>query len=182
MPFAQVYFIGFGTNTTLACFSQNLHIKEAGEDYTLRFIARKANGELIADIYSEPFDVAIGVPYKLAFQTHVGTSFGGQTFANSPAVALVDRGGNIVTESDAYLDVEEPEARFIKAVLTKCPWPNLCPTPAATAALLQPTANTAASISEGVATFQDLYLNVSGYPYQITFHSTLVRVSSCPGL
>jgi hypothetical protein len=161
---------------------QNLHIREAGQDYTLRFIARKLNGDLVADVFSDPFDVVVGEPYKLAFQTHVGTSFGGEPFANSPAVAIVDRGGNIVPDSASYIDPDDTEANQIRAVLTACPRVALCPTTAALEALLQPTANTVATITEGVATFEGLYLNDSGYPYQITFYSSLVRLTALPSV
>jgi hypothetical protein len=159
-----------------------LHIRETGQDYTLRFIARKLNGDLVADVFSDPFDVVVGEPYKLAFQTHVGTSFGGEPFANSPAVAIVDRGGNIVPDSASYIDPDDTEANQIRAVLTACPRVALCPTTAALEARLQPTANTVATITEGVATFEGLYLNDSGYPYQITFYSSLVRLTALPSV
>lgn len=145
----------------------------------MRFIARKINGDLIADVFSEPFDVLVGEPYKLAFQTHVGTAFGGETFANSPAVAVVDRGGNVVTNAATYIDTDVDAENHIRAVLTSCPYPSLCPTSEAAAALLQPSANTVAVLSEGVATFRDLYLNASGYPYEITFYSGMVSLLHC---
>jgi hypothetical protein len=118
--------------------------------------------------------VATGIPYKLAFQTFVGTAFAGQTFARSPAVAIVDRGGNVVTNSALYIDPDEVGAGTIRAELTACPSANLCPDAATRKSQLQPAINTVAAVSEGVATFQGLYLNVSGYPYEITFYSGMV--------
>ena len=153
---------------------QDLHIKEAGEGYTLRFIARKINGDLVADVFSEPFDVTTGEPYKLAFVTSVGTAFAGQTFLNSPVVAVVDRGGNVVADYIAYAADDDIGADLITAALTACPDAQLCPDAGTTRALLQPQSATVAALRDGVATFDGLYLNRSGYPYQIAFSSNLV--------
>ncbi len=73
---------------------QNLALKNAGV-YTMKFIGRLSNGDEFAQIYSEEFTVAVGEPYKLAFQTYIGTAFGGSPFASNPIVGVVDRGGNV---------------------------------------------------------------------------------------
>lgn len=146
----------------------------------MRFIARTIHGDLVADIFSDPFNVVTGQPFRLGFDVHVGNAFGGEPFASNPAVAIVDRGGNVIADISLYVDPDDVEANQIRAVLTTCPNAHLCPTPDAAEDLLQPSANTVAMIVEGVAVFKGLYLNASGYPYQITFYSDWVSSSqSC---
>ena len=116
----------------------------------------------------------VGAAYKLAFQTYVGTAFGGIPFSDNPAVAVVDRGGNTVPTADYALYGDDASYQ-IQAVLSACPFADIAASPAAMQALLQPAALTVAPLSQGIATFEGLYMNRSGYPYQITFYSDLVR-------
>lgn len=133
-------------------------------------------GILFAEVIGQPFEVTVGAPYKLAFSNYVGTAFAGQVFVRNPAVAVVDRGGNIVTAATAYTDDEDIAARQIRAVLTACPFPDLA-TVSDMKHLLQPESRTVATIYDGVATFEGLYMNRTGYPYQITFYSNMVSRS-----
>lgn len=116
------------------------------------------------------------MPYKLAFTSYVGTAFGGAEFAQNPAVAVVDRGGNTVTLATAYAEFSDINSDEISAVLTHCPFPSIQASTADMQALLQPAARTKAALVDGVATFTGLYLNRTGYPYQLTFYSGLVRL------
>lgn len=155
-------------------FVQNLTLATAGA-YTIRFIGRKQNGESFADIFSPTFEVTVGMPYKLAFKSFVGTAFGGVPFAENPVVAVVDRGGNTVTAATAYAEYSDTNSDEIVAVLTHCPFPSIQASVADREALLQPAAHTRVAIVDGQATFRGLYLNQTGYPYQITFYSGLVK-------
>ena len=145
----------------------------AGE-YAIKFIGRQQNGASFAEVISASFEVTVGMPYKLAFNSFVGTAFAGVAFAQNPAVSVVDRGGNVVTQAIAYAESSDLNSEEIKAVLTHCPFPSLQASADDMAALLQPTSHLKASIIDGVATFEGLYLNHTGYPYQITFSSGLV--------
>ena len=109
----------------------------------------------------------------------MGTAIGGQEFRNSPAVAVVDRGGNIVTDASSYIDLDGSDTDTVQAVLTTCPYSSLCPSAQDTAALLQPPARTSVQMNGGIASFGGLFLNVSGYPYQITFYASMVRLCLC---
>jgi len=155
-------------------YIQNLTLTTAGA-YTIRFIGRKQNGESFAEVFSPTFDVSVGMPYKLAFNSFVGTAFGGIPFAENPVVAVVDRGGNTVTAATSYAEYSDLHSDEIIAVLTHCPFPSIQASASAREALLQPSAHTRAVIVDGEATFRGLYLNRTGYPYQITFYSGLVR-------
>ena len=141
----------------------------------MRFIGRTQSGASFADVFSPTFIVTVGMPYKLAFTSYVGTALGGVEFANNPAVAVVDRGGNTVTLATAYEEFGDVNSDEISAVLTHCPFPSIQASTADLQALLQPAARTKAAIVDGVATFTGLYLNRTGYPYQLTFYSGLVR-------
>jgi hypothetical protein len=175
-------------------YLQNLLIKQAGTDYTMRFIGRRANGDLFADLYSLPFDVYVGDPYRLAFTNYVGTALGGTVFSKNPVVAVVDRGDNVVptatfvnpdsssrvssnsiSDSTLMAAASAGDPGIIRAVLTRCPFSELADSPDDVAALLQPSVRTVAALQEGAATFEGLYLNRSGYPYEITFYSNMVR-------
>ena len=149
-------------------------MKEAGSDFTLKFIGRRTvQGALFAEVVGQLFDVTVGAPYKLAFSNYVGTAFAGQVFSSNPAVAVVDRGDNIVTAATAYTEDDDIAARQIRAVLTACPFPAYS-TVSDMKHLLQPEPRTVATINEGIATFEGLYMNRTGYPYQITFYSNMV--------
>jgi len=153
---------------------QDLALTTAGS-YTIRFIGRTQSGAQFADVFSPAFYVTIGMPYKLAFTNYVGTAFGGAEFARNPAVAVVDRGGNTVTLATAYAELSDINSDEISAVLTHCPFPSIQASTTDLQGLLQPAARTKAAIVDGVATFAGLYLNRTGYPYQLTFYSGLVR-------
>ena len=130
-------------------------LKTAGSGYTLKFIGRHSSGELFAQTYSDAFTVTTGSAYKLDFDQYVGTAFGGEVFAPNPIVALTDRGGNILTNQ---------KSGFVEAVLTT----------SLLGSQLLPAKRHIASFSKGLATFSGLYINEAGYPYQITFNTSLV--------
>ena len=131
-------------------------IKTAGVGYTLLFVGRSASLNLFAFVSSIAFDVTVGDVYMTAFSKFVGTATGGIPFSPNPIVIAVDRGGNLInTVNNA----------FVTAYLIKSPTGN---------ELLKPANMLTVQFYSGVATFQQLYLNETGSPYQIGFVSTLV--------
>ena len=142
-----------------------MYIREAGSSFTLKFIGQRANGELFAEAYSDPFDVDVGDIYKLDFSTYMGTAFGGEAFSPNPAVAVTDRGGNVISYvNEGHITVQ----------LTSVPdFPDSAQSEAEMSSMLQPAANTVVDIVDGLATFEGLYLNRTGYPYQLTFSCSL---------
>lgn len=134
-------------------------LKTAGNGYTLKFIGRLANGDDFAQVFSDELSVAVGDPYRLAFQNYIGTAFGGSPFAANPIVGVVDRGGNVV---------DRVNTGTVSAALTTSPTGE---------ETLRPASNLTAKISEGLAEFVGLYIREAGYPYRITFSTSLVSGS-----
>lgn len=56
-----------------------------------RFVAFNAAGIGVAWVDSNPFDVGIGEPYKIALSTPVGTMKGGAIIEKAPVVAVQAR-------------------------------------------------------------------------------------------
>ena len=134
----------------------DLQISRAGTGYTLRFIAVNIFGSPLAFTYSDEFDVALGNPYTLVFNSNFGPFFGGTPSENQPSVSIRDRGGNVITtvnEGTAFID--------------------LYSSPYSGEELLT-TGTKMATFSGGVAQFEGLYINQQGGPYIFVVNSTLV--------
>ena len=101
--------------------------------------------------YTSPFDVTVGEAYKLSFYNFTGNAFGGSVFADTPVVAITDRGGN----TDTTISGIEIEA-------------SLTTTPSGVEQLL-PTSALTVTVTDGEASFEGCYINKAGFPYQITF-------------
>lgn len=86
----------------------------------------------------------------------MGNAFGGEPFASYPIVAIADRGSNVLT------DINDGN---ITASLTLTPngFEQLLPTNYSTVPVVA-----------GVAHFDQLYINESGSPFEITFFSSYV--------
>jgi len=54
--------------------------------------------KLFAFAYSDSFSVMVGPPFQLIFLNHsfAGNAFGGSAFNPNPAIAIADRGSNVV--------------------------------------------------------------------------------------
>lgn len=137
---------------------QDLALKTAGSGYTLKFTGRLSSGDDFAQVFSDELSVAVGDPYKLAFQNYIGTAFGGSPFAANPVVGVVDRGDNVV---------DWVGEGTVSAALTTSPTGEEA---------LRPASNLTVEISEGLAEFVGLHIREAGYPYRITFNSSLVSV------
>ena len=105
---------------------------------------------------SSAFSVEVGPQYKQSFVTFIGAAKGGLPFSPNPTIGITDRGGNVLVGVNQGT---------IQAVLTK--------SPKGTEVLL-PKTRLVAKITKGLASFQQLYINAAGFPYQITFNATLV--------
>lgn len=108
---------------------------------------------------SNPFNVYIGEPYKLAFKKFIGAAFGGIPFSENPTIAVVDRGDNTISSYNTGT---------IIATLTKGPDNSTDPISIIKEKLL-PQDLTIVNIVDGLAVFEGLYINEAGHPYEITF-------------
>lgn len=146
----------------IATFS-GLQLKTAGSGYIIRFIGLTSMGSPFAYVDSVAFAVATGDPYQLQFHQHHGPAWGGTVIALQPAVAVVDRGGNIVTSIDTkyYVTVE----------LSGNP----------TGAVLYPEAQSSRTVKVvgGVAQFQGLYINEAAKDYRFSYHCNKVPLLEC---
>lgn len=139
---------------------QNIYLKTAGKGYSLRFFGKTQLGVDFASVTSSSFDVVVGAPFKLHFKSHLGNAFGGTPFAENPSVAIVDRGENIVTTVDTG---------SMTVSLSSSPTGN---------EELRPVDRRKVSISKGLATFKDLFINEAGVPYQLQFSCDQVSFPS----
>lgn len=115
---------------------------------------------MFAQTYTDAFTVTTGAKYKLDFNQYVGTAFGGEVFSPNPVIALTDRGGNVITSQ---------KTGYVEAFLT---------TSLTGQHQLLPAGRHMATFSGGLATFSGLYIKEAGYPYQITFNTSVVSASS----
>lgn len=135
----------------------------------MKFIGVTQSGEPFAQAVSDEFDVVVGSAYQLVFHTFMGTAFGGIPISPNPVVAVADRGGNAIASLNSGQ---------VAAVLTRTPTTvgngSSVDTNITALEQLRPAENTVVDIVDGLAAFEGLYINKSGYPYQITFESSLV--------
>ena len=139
---------------------ENILIKNAGAGYTLAFEARDPSDAFVAYDLSEPFEVFIGPAYKLFFDTFTGTATGGVPFAPNPVVGIGDRGGNLISS------VNEGT---ITVSVSAAPLPTI---------KLQPDNQRKATIINGKATFQGLFINEAGKGYKLLFTASLSMAGS----
>ncbi|KAJ0406519.1 hypothetical protein P43SY_001450 [Pythium insidiosum] len=131
----------------------DLIISTAATGYTLLLVsfAHGVRAETAA------FDVIVGEPYQLAVAADVSTAFGGTPFLPQPAVAVVDRGGNIVRSLSTGTATIEIIMNPVDGKLL-------------------PAQNLQARVVNGVATFSGLYIDRSGSPYALMYTVTGVHL------
>ena len=134
----------------------NLQIRAAGLAYVLEYNGYDSTNRFFATAYSNPFDVNVGAPYMLAFSTYMGRATGGLPFSPNPVVEIVDRGGNSLSNLTEVYEVTVSLLQF-----------------PAGATLLPLNALTVLA-TQGVAQFSSLYINQTGYPYQLGFTTNAV--------
>ena len=144
-----------------ATFS-GLTIKTAGAGYTLKVSARDRSGFAVAQVITPTFSVGIGSIFRLTFNTYISSGTGGVMFDPAPSVALVDRGGNVVSavqgvRCSVFLSMT-PSGREI----------------------MYPEDKLTTTFIDGVAVFQGLYINKAGYPYQIGFNASAAFGTKLP--
>lgn len=105
---------------------------------------------------SSSFSVEVGPQYKQSFVTFIGSAKGGLPFSPNPVIGITDRGDNVIVGVNHGT---------VTAVLTK--------SPKGTEVLL-PKNQRISKIRNGLAVFQQLYINAAGFPYQVTFNTSLV--------
>ncbi|GLE06228.1 hypothetical protein PINS_up015470 [Pythium insidiosum] len=99
------------------------------------------------------FDIIVGAPFQVAVGADISTAFGGTPFLPQPAVAVVDRGGNIVRS----LNTGSATVEIIMNPVD---------------GRLLPAQNLRALVVKGVATFSGLYIDRSGSPYALMYTVT----------
>jgi len=130
-------------------------IRTAGSGYILKYYARSdGSTNAVAFASSAPFDVSVGEPFLLGMKTLVGTATGGSPFSPNPVLAVTDRGGNVVSSVNGYRVV---------AVLDQNSY----------GAQLLPVTGLTVLMINGVAAFQQMYINPAGN-YFITFTINMV--------
>lgn len=134
-------------------------IKTAGTGYTLTYIGQDSQQVPFAFTTSPSFDVLVGPVYMTAFSKFVGTAAGGMPFLPNPVIVAVDKGGNLVSSVNGYT---------VTAFLSMSPTGK---------EKLKPEHLLTVQFFNGIATFQQLYINESGSPYQVAFSSNMVRIS-----
>jgi hypothetical protein len=102
--------------------------------------------------------------FQTIFHTYIGSAIGGLPFSPNPVIAAVDRGGNTVT-----------------TVTSKVCTASLSSSPSGSE-ILQPSDLLTVQFTDGLAKFFGMYINTAGYPYTISFNSSLETVSMLASL
>ena len=134
-------------------------VRSAGSGYTLKIVARDLTGYVVASIITPAFTVYVGSVFQLQFHSYVSSAIGGTPFKPSPSVAVVDRGGNIVSTYNGG------SCRI-----------SLSMTPTGVEQL-QPISNTYSTFQYGISQFDGLSINASGFPYELLFNASSAQVS-----
>jgi hypothetical protein len=141
----------------MLCISiyKNLYFKNAGV-YTVQFIGRTSSNQLFAFITSSNISVVTGKPFKLSFLQTVGNVYAAEYFSPYPVVAIADRGDNpVISIKSGNISV------------------SLSNSPTGIEAL-QPHSNLTTYVVDGTAAFPKLTIQTAGYPYILTFRSSIV--------
>ncbi len=128
------------TSAGVASFSR-LYIDKVGAGYTLA--ATSAAGHTGSE--SAPFDVLVGPAFALAFRQQPTTAVAGQAIAPAVAVAVVDAGGNTVPTA----------TNTVSITLGNRPAPGTL------------RGTTPRNAADGIATFDDLWINKVGSGYTL---------------
>lgn len=129
----------------------DLYINLAGEGFTL--VLQSLYHGVRAE--TAEFDIVVGDRYKLAIMADVSTAYGGTVFLPQPQVAVVDKGGNVVTVTNEGT---------VRLEIIRNP----------VGGLLLPATNLNVSIGSGLAKFQGVYIDVAGSPYTLRYTTSLV--------
>jgi hypothetical protein len=138
----------------IATFS-NLIIRPTGDGFMLRIVAVNSLGAQFSFINTAPFSVMVGSPFKMIFARFLGTVEGGTPFNPSPTIAVADRGDNPITvgvEGSVIVYLARRPACCPNEPL-RCEYSNGFQVP----------------LYGGSASFSKLYINSTGYPYQLGF-------------
>lgn len=141
---------------------KGLQLKTAGSGYTIRFIGLTPSGSPFAYVDTTAFSVAVGSPYQLQFFQHHGPAWGGTVIALQPAVAIADRGNNVVGSTHSQYSITV----------------SLATHPAG--ATLHPAsqAGRTVEVSAGIAQFENLYINEAAKDYTFKFRCNQVNLIS----
>ena len=141
---------------TFPIIQQDLYLNEAG-DYILRFILKSAQHEGLAWLLSNTMTVRVGRPYTLGLLQYPGAATAGELFFPQPLVAVLDRGGNVVSELNEGMIYASAQDLTINSTID----------------YLRPSESTSIAIRKGLGAFDNLYIDKEGTSYQITFTTSL---------
>ena len=142
--------------------TQGLYINEEGS-YVIKFILQSPDGDSLAWVLSNRFSVEVGKPHSLGLVKYPGGATAGELLYPQPQVAVLDKGGNIVT---SYTGGRVHATAYKARDLSKQDH-------------LRPLNKSSVGIVNGTATFISLYIDQHGDSFQLNFTSTVVRTSSC---
>ena len=131
-----------------------LYINEVGIDYRLLFeISVPLKGP--TKILSNVFEVQIGPPSQLLAldDPSLGKSFGGEAFERQPRIAILDAGGNLVSNSSLSIRVEV-DKNYLRGDLVCASSHRQCDLQAA---------------KDGIAQFSGLTINIAGSGYRLRY-------------
>nr|CCA22127.1 predicted protein putative [Albugo laibachii Nc14] len=120
-------------------------IDKAGKDYRLSIVSVLYKAMTV----TAPFDVTAGPAHTLFIDSDTITAFGGIAFHPQPVVSIIDRGGNIVEDLTASVQIE----------ISKNP----------AGGQLLPAMNLLTNVSSGHARFSGLYINTAGCLYKLRY-------------
>lgn len=137
------------TNGVARCSGLYINMASTGYTIVLESIYHGVRVE------TAPFDVLVGPIHSLQIVADISTAYGGVAFLPQPAVAVVDKGGNIVTVQNTGT---------VRIEILHNP----------TGGHLLPTANYNVTIGGGLAKYQSMYIDVAGSPYSLRYTTDLV--------
>jgi hypothetical protein len=128
-----------------------LYINDLGAGFTLKIWSFSHK----LKVFTAPFAVTMGAPFKIALATQPGTASGGAFFTPQPTVAIQDKGGNIVnTQNSGTVTV------------------SISSNPVA-GTLAYPANGKTLTFNQGQAPYQQLKVDVAGSPYRLKFVTSL---------
>ena len=75
-----------------------LSVDKASDGYQLQFTLHDEYDLVMDKVTGEQFAVEVGNRFALEITSQPESAYGGSVFGNQPALAIIDRGGNIVTD------------------------------------------------------------------------------------
>ena len=142
-----------------ATFCTGLGIDASGEGYRLKYILHDEHGLIMGTVFGDEFAVEVGEKYRLGFVIQPEMAYGGSAFGSQPSLAILDRGGNVVTDvNEGTVSVELQNSGP--------------PTAGATLRCRVDAGGLNVPVKNGLADFRELFINEAGTHYSLRFSTT----------